>query len=118
MDLKPVSFIDEQIEVRFDAPPALEKKPLAPDLLVWRGESLRVTEVLSEWIDFERRGRMVRNMRPAHAAVAASRGSRNVGRFFFRVRVEDDRIFDVYFDRGIKSADETKGEWVLFREMA
>ncbi len=118
MDLKPVRFIDEQIEAGYDTPPVLEKKPAAPNLLVWGGERLRVTETLSEWVDFGRRGRMARNMRPAHAAVAEARGSRNVGRFFFRVRVADGRVFDIYFDRAIKSAGETKGEWFLFRELA
>jgi hypothetical protein len=70
---------------------------------------------------------MARNMRPAHAAVASGRGSLNVGRFYFRVRaaLNDSsiagqaavRIFDVYYDRASKHADERKGQWLIYREL-
>ena len=52
--------------------------------------------------DFTRRGRFARNMQPAHAAVAAQRGSLNVGRFFFRVRVDTGQLFDLYYDRAVE----------------
>ena len=73
---------------------------------------------------------MARNMRPAHAAVASSRGSLNVGRFYFRVRVRpavelpdntsehlNEQIFDIYYDRAMKNVDERKGQWLLYREL-
>ena len=68
---------------------------------------------------------MARNMRPAHAAVASSRGSLNVGRFYFRVRVAlsssstagQTQVFDIYYDRAMKSVDERKGQWFLYREL-
>jgi len=117
MRLEPVHFIGEQIEVVFDSPPSLEKTPPCPDAFIWREERFRVVELLSERRDFERRGRMGRNMRPSHAAAASARGSRGVGRFHFRVRVEGGRVFDLYYDREVKSVDQKKGSWFLYREM-
>lgn len=74
-------------------------------------------EMLSSWSDFARRGKMAKNMRPAHAAVAASRGSLNVGRFYFRVLVDSGQIFDIYYDRAMKNIDDRKGQWFLYREL-
>ncbi|MFH2104440.1 MAG: DUF6504 family protein [Chloroflexota bacterium] len=114
----PLRFIDEQIEVHFDQPPLRVKTPPCPDGFTWEGQEYRVEENLSEWTDFSRRGRVARNMQPAHAAVASRRGSLGVGRFFFRVRVDTGQVFDLYYDRAIKSADDRKGAWFLYREMA
>lgn len=55
------------------------------------------------------------NMRPAHAEVASGRGSLNVGRFFFRVRTDTGELFDLYYDRAMKSVDERKGQWFVYR---
>ncbi len=123
MELKPVRFISESIVVHFDKPPLLEKKPQAPNGFTWRGETFRVVEVLTEWVNYERRGRMARNMQPAHAAVASRRGSWGVGMFYFRVRAEtegsaSERIFDIYYDRAPKNVDKRKGEWFVFQELA
>ncbi len=79
-------FLDQPIEVNFDKPPVHEKTPHCPDGFIWDRQTYRVVERLSEWSDFTRRGRSARNMQPAHAEVASSRGSLNVGRFFFRVQ--------------------------------
>lgn len=117
MKLEPVRFIGEQIEVAFDTPPRLEKVPPCPDAFIWQGDHFRIVEVLSERRDFERRGRMGRNMRPSHAEAASMHGSRGVGRFHFRVRVEGGRIFDLYYDRDVKNVDQRKGSWFLYREM-
>ncbi len=118
MEIKPLRFIGEAIDVEFDEPPLLEKKPECPDRFVWRGETHRVVEKLSQWHDYTRRGRMASNMSPEHAAVASRRGSWGVGRFYFRVRTEAGRIFDLYYDRAPKSVENRKGAWFLFREMA
>jgi hypothetical protein len=118
MDFRPIRFIAEPIEVRYDQPPALEKKPGCPDAFVWRGKTYRLVEKISEWHDYHRRGRMARNMQPAHATVAESRGSWGVGQDYYRVRTSDGRIFDIYFDRAPKSADDRKGSWYLYRELA
>ena len=122
-----IHFFDHPIEVIFDTPPAREKSPDCPNGFVWEEKTYRVVEMLSSWSDFTRRGKMARNMRPAHAAVASSRGSLNVGRFYFRVRAalsssstagqSEPQIFDIYYDRAMKNVDERKGQWFLYREM-
>jgi hypothetical protein len=114
----PIRFIDDPIIVEFDTPPLLEKSPVCPNGFTWQQTPFRVVEKLGEWSDYERRGRMARNMSPAHAAAASRRGSWGVGRFYFRARTADDRIFDLYYDRAPKDAGDRKGSWVLFRELA
>ena len=132
-ELTPIHFYDDPIEVLFEQPPVREKTPDCPEGFIWEGERYRVVETLSEWSDFTRRGKMARNMRPAHAAVASNRGSLNVGRFYFRVKAvlssssiaspletagrTDKQIFDIYYDRAMKSVDERKGQWFLYREL-
>jgi hypothetical protein len=116
MAFKPLRFIGEPIQVLFDTPPTLEKKPGCPDGFVWGGETFRVTEVLREWHDYSRRGRMARNMTPEHAA-ATRRGSWGVGKDYYRVRTDHGQVFDLYYDRAPKNAEKRKGEWFLFREM-
>lgn len=113
-----IHFHDDPIEVFFDTPPAREKTPDCPDAFEWQGRIYQVLETLSEWSDFTRRGKFARNMRPAHAAVASTRGSLNVGRFYFRVRVDTGQIFDLYYDHAMKSLDDRKGQWFLYRELA
>lgn len=117
MEYLPLRFIGETIEVEFDRSPTLEKKPHCPDRFVWRGETYRVVEKLAEWHDNSRRGRMARNMQPQHAAVAAKRGSWGVGRAYFRVSTSGDRVFDLYYDRAPKGADQRKGSWHVYREL-
>ncbi len=112
-----IHFYDQSIEPIFDTPPAREKSPDCPNGFVWEEKTYRVTEMLSSWSDFARRGKMARNMRPAHAAVASGRGSLNVGRFYFRVLTDTNQVFDIYYDRAMKSLDDRKGQWFLYREM-
>ena len=109
-------FIDEPIEVQFDSPPLLEKSPPYPQRFTWQSETFRIVELLAEWKDFRRRGRMGRNMIPPHLSRAERIGSWGVGRFFFRVRTEGGRIFEIYFDRAPADAGDRKGSWVLFGE--
>ena len=117
MEYSPLHFLDQPIEALFEKPLALEKNPdVPPDQFIWEGRTYRVLELLSSWNDFKRRGRMAQNMRPAHAAAASTRGSLNVGRFYFRVRVDSGQVFDLYYDRAMKSVDERKGQWFLYRE--
>src|SRR5512133_568169 len=94
-----VKFIDAAITVQYSEQPLLEKKPRCPDGFEWDVEIFVVEEMLMEWVDYTRRGRMARNMSDAHAAAAASKGSWGVGRFFFRVRTSTRRVFDIYYDR-------------------
>ena len=124
-DYEPLGFIGEGISAGFDSPPLLEKRPGCPSFFVWRGDTYRVLEKLSEWSDYARRGRSARNMAPAHAAVAAQRGSWGVGRYYFHVRAEGPaspgsgpRIFEIYYDRSPKGSDQRKGQWFLVSELA
>jgi hypothetical protein len=116
--LTPARFIGEAITVAFDTPPVLEKKPDCPGAFVWRDETFRVAELLEAWTDYARHGRSARNMQPQHATVAARRGSWGVGRFFFRVRVEDGRLFELYYDRAPKDSSHRKGAWFLRCELS
>lgn len=116
--MQPIRFISEPIVVQFDKLPELKKKPGVPDRFEWQGETFCVVELLSEWRDYGRKGRMAVNMRPEHTEVAASRGSWGVGRIYFRVLTEGDRIFDIYYDRAPRNADDRAGSWTLFRELS
>ena len=116
MDAKPIRFIGQPIEVQFDVPPVLEKKPDCPDRFVWAGKTYQVVTMLSNWHDYGRKGRMAQNMQEGHATVAAARGSWGVGRDYFRVRTDSDRVFDLYYDRAPRK--NRKGEWFLYREVA
>jgi hypothetical protein len=116
-DLKPLRFIGEPITVAFDEPPVLEKKPPCPNRFTWGDTTYEVAALLSEWQDFRRRGRMAQNMRPAHRASAERRGSWGVGRDYFRVRTATGRVFELYYDRAPKNADDRKGSWLLYREL-
>ncbi len=118
MNLKPIHFISEQIEVSFDKPPLLEKKPESPSSFTWRGNRHKVIELVSEWVNYGRHGRMQRNMQPQHAAVASLRGSWGVGTFYFRVRTKEGRFFDLYYDRAPKNVDDRKGKWFIYQELA
>jgi hypothetical protein len=110
-------FIGEEIEVAFDRPPALEKKPGCPDRFIWGEETFEIVEMLREWHDYRRRGRMARNMQPAHLAVAEQRGSWGVGRDYFLVSTGGGRLFEIYYDRAPKDATRRKGAWFLYREV-
>jgi hypothetical protein len=114
---RPFRFIGREIQVHFDAPPTLPKKPDPPHGFVWKDENFRVARVIARWVDYGRRGRMSRNMQPRHLATAAARGSWGVGRFYFRVQVENGRVFDLYYDRAPKDAGDRSGHWFLWREM-
>lgn len=117
-ELRPVRFIGNEIEVEFDRPPPLRKKPGAPRAFCWEGARYAVTELMARWFDFERKGRAGQNMEPAHLRAAARRSSWGVGRFYFRVRTDRGRIFDLYYDRAPESATDRAGHWFLWRELA
>ena len=113
-----VHFIGEPVQVEYDRPPLLQKKPGCPNRFIWAGQTFHIVETLEEWHDYKRRGRMAKNMQPAHLATAEQRGSWGVGRDYYRVRTTDHRVFDLYFDRAPKGSDQRKGGWFLFREVA
>jgi hypothetical protein len=117
MELKPIKFISERVDPLYDKPPQIEKRPNCPDGFIWDGQDYRIIENIREWKDFSRRGRMAHNMGPSSIRKTAMRGSIGVGKFHFRVRIEGGRIFDLYYDRAVKSADDRKGVWILHQEL-
>ena len=76
-----------------------------------------IETLVTEWRDYQRRGRMGSNMRPENIAKATRKGSWGVGRYYFRVRVENGRIFDIYYDRAPKGLSQRQGSWYLLREL-
>jgi hypothetical protein len=117
VEVLPARFIGVPIQAEFDEPPLLQKKPGCPDAFVWDGVRYRILEKTAEWHDYRRRGRMARNMSPAHATVASGRGSWGVGRDYFRVKTDSGRVFDIYYDRAPQDAANRAGGWFLFREL-
>ena len=116
-DFTPLHFIGAEISVAWDVPPAREKTPACPQAFTWDGSTYRIAALLAEWNDFTRHGRMARNMQPQHASRATIYGSLGVGRFFFRVKTESGQIFDLRYDRAIKSAIQRSGSWTLLQEL-
>lgn len=112
-----VRFVGESIDVRFDREPTFSKKPHCPDMFRWNGATLGIKQLITEWRDYQRRGRMSSNMRPENIVKASKRGSWGVGKYYFRVRVEDGRIFDIYYDRAPKGSTQRQGSWHLLREL-
>jgi hypothetical protein len=110
-------YIGETIAAGFEKPVLFTKKPDCPDNFFWRGETFGITELISEWQDFTRKGKNSRNMKDAHLERANIKGSLGVGRFYFRVLTNEGRMFDIYYDRSIKNTFETGGFWVLFQEL-
>jgi hypothetical protein len=117
VEFKPAHFIDQPIQVVFNNPSSVQKSPTCPDQFIWEGEVFQITEQINEWRDYRRRGRMARNMQPQHAEVAVKRGSWGVGIFYFRVRTDRGKYFDIYYDRSPKNVDDRMGSWFLYREL-
>jgi hypothetical protein len=110
------SFIDEEISVGFYNEPLLQKVPPCPDYFYWRGNQYTIEKVIKQWCDLSRKGLKSKNMRPAHLIRAEKMGSWGTGRFYFQVRVQSGRIFEIYYDRTPRKADEGHGSWVLLYE--
>jgi len=117
MNYIPLHFIEEPVDPVFHQQPLLEKIPGCPDGFVWRSKEYRIVELLTEWHDYHRRGKMSRNMRPEHAEAAERRGSWGVGLDYYRIRTDSNQVFDLYYDRSPGDVDHRKGGWFLSREM-
>lgn len=110
-------FISEPITVCFTNEPQFSKRPPCPDSFTWKNEVLNIRSCLAEWKDFSRQDRMAKNMQPQHAQLASKKGSWGVGKFYFDVRVQDGRLFRIYYDRLPKNALDRKGQWMLLAEL-
>ena len=117
MSLRPKRFIGKEITVQFDEPPTLEKSPTCPNAFTLDDQTTKIVETLDQWTDFARKGRFAANMRDEHLSVAQNRGSWGVGRFYFRVRTEDDTLLELYYDRAPKNVHDRKGSWFLRCEL-
>jgi len=107
-------FIGEEIEAVFKKGFVLVKKPTCPDSFKWRGEEFGITELISSWFDYERKGKKAKNMRKTHLDRASKKGSWGAGRFYFKVKDEKGRIAVIYYDRAPKNVHDKKGKWILF----
>lgn len=114
---KKAEFIGESIAVSFEGDFVVWKTPPSPAQFWGRGGAYGIQELISEWKDFSRQGKFSRNMRATHTARASTRGSRGVGRFYFRVQTEGERIFDIYFDRTGRIDRGEDGAWILLQEI-
>jgi hypothetical protein len=110
-------FIDEEIEVGFDKPPLFSKDPPCPNHFTWRKNRYQITGLRLAWSDFDRHGRMERNMQPKHDARARLKGSWGVGRFHFQVKTEGGGHFEIYYDRSPSNASDRTGHWFLLAEL-
>ncbi len=117
----PTRFIGAPIEVAYDIPPVLEKRPGPPDGFTWEGRAYRVVAVLREWHDYRLRGQSesfyVKERGSFRAKAAERRGTWGVGRDYYRVRTDSREVFDIYYDRAPRGAGKGKGSWFLFRQV-
>lgn len=116
--MRPVRFIAERVDVELPESSRPTKRPGTPSAFTWRGSRFAVTECLSEWHDYGRKGKMAHNMRPEHAVRAEQTGSWGVGRDYHRVRTDSGRVFDLYYDRAPRSATDRAGAWYVLRELS
>lgn len=113
-----IQFINELISVSFEKELVIQKKPICPTEFSWREKTYTIVELLGEWKDYHRRGDMLHNMSTEHTTTAERRGSWGVGTYYFRVKIQEERIFDIYFDRAPDNVDDRKGKWFIFRELS
>lgn len=115
-----MEFYADKIEVRFDKPPSLEKRPGLPTGFTWRGRDYVIVELLKEWHDYRKRGKsraFYKKERGSYWVESSQRqGSWGVGRDCYRVLTECGEIFDIYYDRAPKG-QARKGEWILSRRL-
>jgi hypothetical protein len=116
----PMEFFAEEIEVRFEREPLLEKRPGLPAAFTWRSREYVIVQLIREWHDYRRRGR-TRNFyekeRGSYWVKSAQRrGSWGVGRDFYRVLTDSGDVFDIYYDRAPQGRDKI-GQWILSRRL-
>jgi hypothetical protein len=111
------TFIGEQVRAVADEHGGFTKRPHCPRAFEWRGTMHTISSCLREWKDYARRGKMSHNMRPSHLEAAEKRGSRGVGRYYFRVLTDEGRSFDLYYDRAPRDTADGAGSWYLLQEL-
>jgi len=106
-------FIGETINVSFARDFVLEKDPPCPDFIHWKGDTIKKVKLLSQWRDFSRTGSSAKNMRAAHAERASKKGSWGVGKIYFEILDDNNRVLEIYYDRAPKDAANRSGQWTL-----
>ena len=91
-------FFSEKIVVQRD------EKTKNPALFCWKDKEYKIKEVLSSWPDwkFSAGAPKRKNWRLRHHRV------------YYRIKTEDEEIFEIYFDRKTKKEG---GEWVLYKKL-
>ena len=110
-----MEFYSDEIQVRFEREPTLEKKPGLPAAFIWRGREYVIVELMREWHDYRQRGKTKafyeRERGSYRAKSSQRRGSWGVGRDYYR------EVFDIYYDRAPKGRV-AEGQWILYRRLA
>ena len=106
-------FISEEIKANFKSDFILEKNPPCPNSIIWENKEIRIIQLLSTWFDYSRKGDQSKNMRPTHLNRAEVKGSWGVGRVYFKVEDENNRIMVIYYDRSPNNVEDRKGRWIL-----
>ncbi|NMB61239.1 MAG: hypothetical protein GYA18_02730 [Chloroflexi bacterium] len=109
-------FIGEPIEVIYSEPPIRFKDPACPQAFIWRGKNFKIMKLISQKTDFSRHGSYKRNMSEEHRSRAERIGSWGVGRYYFRIVVQDEQEFEIYYDRSPQNIDDRYGGWYLLQE--
>jgi hypothetical protein len=102
-------FVGERITVEFDTPPEFDKLPGCPDRFRSRERQHRVAEVLRQWRDYSPRY-------STKGSGGLPKGTWGSGRDYFRVRTDEGRVFEIYYDRKPRGRAERKGSWFLLSE--
>ena len=114
----PSEFYADEIEVRFEEEPVIEKKPGVPSAFTWQGREYEVVELLKEWHDYRKRGKtrtFYERERGSYWVKKSQRqGSWGVGRDNYRVLTAGGEVFDIYYDRAPRGRKRI-GQWVLLR---
>ena len=109
-------FIGQEIRVGYRKDQIAQKSPACPEYFIWEEKTFAIAQLEREWKDFVRKGDVARNMRPAHRERAQKSGSWGVGRFYFRIRTECGRVFEIYYDRAPQNRENRQGKWFVFAE--
>ena len=113
-----MEFIGREIIVTLPSGFSLEKKPPAPHAFQWQDKSHRVTEMLANWHRYGKPEIRTQGGRPPYFVRSGrTQGSWGQGRVYFRVRTEEGRLFDIYYDRAPKG-QRRAGAWFLWRELS
>lgn len=115
-----MEFYSDEIEVRFERPPTMRKRPGLPASFTWRGRNYVIVQLLKEWHDYRKRGKARSFYEKERGSYRARRSQRRgtwgVGRDYYRVRTECGEVFDIYYDRSPKAQERT-GQWILSRRL-